>query len=69
MTSAAQDRRRQRAKAARQALALREIELPVRPRISAATARSVLRAAGLPPHLAAALRRRIRLMSEPEARP
>ncbi len=69
MTSAAQARRRQRAKAARQALALCEIELPVRPRISAATARSALRAAGLPPLLAAASRRRIRLMSEPEATP
>ena len=69
MTSAAQARRRQRAKAARQALALCQTELSVRPRISAATARSALRAAGLPPHLAAALRHRIRLMSEPEAMP
>jgi hypothetical protein len=68
MTSAPQARRRQRAKAARQALALCEAELLDRPRISAATARAALRAAGLPPHLAA-LRGRMRLTPEQEARP
>jgi len=69
MTSAVQARRRQRAKAARQALALCEAELHTRPRITAAAARKALRAAGMPPQLAAALRTRIRLTPEPEARP
>jgi hypothetical protein len=69
MTSAPQARRRQRAKAARQALALCEAELLARPRISAATARSALRAAGLPPHLAAAFRGRMRLTPEQRAGP
>ena len=67
MTSAPQARRRQRAKAARQALALCEAEQHTRN--SAATARTALRAAGLPPHLAAALRGRIRLIPEQEPRP
>ena len=67
MTSATQAHRRQRAKAARQALTLCDAELPARPRISAVTARAALRAAGLPPHIAAALRGRLRLTPEPEA--
>jgi hypothetical protein len=69
MTSTTRARRRQRANAARQALALCEAEQLARPRISAAIARSALRAAGLPPHLAAALRRRIRLNPGQEAGP
>jgi hypothetical protein len=67
MTSATQARRSQRAEAARQALALGEAELAARPRISAVTARAALRAAGLPPHIAAELRGRLRLTPEPEA--
>ncbi len=39
------------------------------PRVSVVTARTALRAAGLPPHLAAALRGRLRLDPKPEARP
>jgi hypothetical protein len=67
MTSAAQARRRQRPKAALLALALCEAEARVRPRVSAITARAALRATGLPPHVAAALRSRLRLIPEPEA--
>jgi hypothetical protein len=37
-------------------------------RISVLTARTALRAAGLPPHLAAELRSRLRLVPEPETR-
>jgi hypothetical protein len=66
MTSAAQARKRQRASAARQALVLCEAELITRPRTSAAAARAALRAAGLPPHLAATLRNRLRLIPERE---
>lgn len=62
----AQARRRHRASAARQAIALCETDLSSRPRTSAATARAALRAAGLPPHLAASLRRRLRLTAEQE---
>jgi hypothetical protein len=69
MTRTAQARRRQRARAARQAVDLCEIDKLARPRAGAAVARSALRAAGLPPHLAAALRSRIRLNSERQARP
>jgi hypothetical protein len=36
----------------------------VQPRISVATARAALRAAGMPPHVAAALRGRLRLIPE-----
>ena len=81
MTSTARPRsRRPRATAARQALRLCEAELlrltwdtaPVpqgsrgRPRIRAATTRAALRAAGVPPHIAAALRKRLRLIPEQE---
>ncbi len=66
MTSAAHDRRRHRASAACQAIALCEAELTARPRTSAAAARAALRAAGLPPHLAATLRNRLRLIPEQE---
>jgi hypothetical protein len=66
MTSVTQARRRQRAKAARQAIALCEAELHGQPRIRTATARAALRAAGLPPLAAAALRGRLHLLSEPE---
>jgi hypothetical protein len=69
VTSGAQARRRQRARAARQALTLCEAELLARPRISAAIARSALRAAELPPHLAARIRSRLRLTPEQGARP
>jgi hypothetical protein len=69
MTSAARARRRQRARAARQAHALCEADLHARPRIRPATARAALRAAGLPPHLAAALRVRIYLSANRETRP
>lgn len=67
MTSATQARRRQHAKTARQALALCEAEQHARPRSSAAATRAALRAAGLPPHLAAALRGRMRITPEQEA--
>ena len=66
MTSAVHDRRRHRASAARQAIALCEAELTARPRTSAVAARAALRAAGLPPHLAATLRNRLRLIPEQE---
>jgi hypothetical protein len=69
VTGEAQARRRQRARAARQVLTLCEAELLARPRLSAAIARSALRAAGLPPHLAARLRGRLRLVAEQEAKP
>jgi hypothetical protein len=36
-------------------------------RISVVTTRAALRAAGVPPHIAAALRSRLRLITEPEA--
>ena len=69
MTGAAQARRRQRARAARQALTLCEAELLARPRVSVVITRSALRAAGLPPDLAARLRGRLRLTAVREARP
>jgi hypothetical protein len=74
-------RRRPRAGAARQALRLYEAELlrltwekvgkppgdPELPRTRAVTARAALRAVGVPPHTAAALRSRLRLAPEQEA--
>jgi len=85
MTSVHRTRRRRRAMAARQALRLCETEMislawdnaglgrrtvQVRsrqPRIS--TARAALLAVGLPPHIAAALRRRLQLIPEQEDQP
>ena len=82
MTSTARPKRkRQHATAARQALRLCESELLKhtggsaqmsysgrgQPRIHAITARSALRAAGVPPDIAAALRRRLHLMPEQAA--
>jgi hypothetical protein len=69
MTSATRARRRRRASAARQALALCEAELPARHRASPAASRTALPAAGLPPHLAATLRSRLRLIPEQEPAP
>ena len=81
MTSAAGPRRRRpRTTAARQALALCEAELlpltrdsvPVphsgrgQLRIRVITTRAALRAAGVPPDIAAVLRRRLRLIPEQE---
>jgi hypothetical protein len=73
-------RRRPRATAARQALRLYEAELarltwdtagappggPGQPRTRVVTARAALRAVGVPPHTAAALRGRLRLAPEQE---
>jgi hypothetical protein len=82
MTSTVEPRRRgPRATAARQALGLCEAELlrltwdradvPQgslgQPRIRVVTTRAALRAAGVPPHNAAALGRRLRLSPEQEA--
>jgi hypothetical protein len=67
MTSITQARRRQRAKAARQALTLCEAELRLKSRISTGTARAALRAVGLPPLAAAALRGRLLLTPDLEA--
>jgi hypothetical protein len=82
MTSAAGPRRRrQRAMAARQALRLCENELlgltwdaahgpqgsRGQPRSRPVTTRAALRAAGVPPHIAAALRKRLRLIPDQEA--
>jgi hypothetical protein len=76
MTSPARPRRRrQRAMAARQALRLCEAAVPQGTgriqggprRVTAATTRAALRAAGLPPQIAATLRRRLRLIPEQEA--
>jgi hypothetical protein len=85
MTSAYKTRRRQRARAARQTLHLCEAELfaltwgdvslrhrTVRfrsrqPRMSAA--RAALLAAGLPPPMAAVLRRRLQLLPDQEDQP
>jgi hypothetical protein len=79
MTSASRHRRTHRGMAARQALRLCEAELlsltrstqdgPGPPRIRAHTARAALRAAGLPPRLAAVLRSRLLLLPDQEARP
>jgi hypothetical protein len=73
-------RRKSRATAARQALSLYEADLlrltwdrgdmPQdscgRPRVRVVTTRAALRAAGVPPDLAAVLRRRLRLIPEEE---
>ena len=73
-------KRKSRATAARQALSLYEADLlrltwdrgdmPQgscgRPRVRVATTRAALRAAGVPPQIAAALRRRMRLIPEEE---
>jgi hypothetical protein len=82
MTSKVGRRRtRPRATAARQALGLCEAELlrltwdradvsqsgHAQRRIRPVTTRTALRAVGVPPHLAAALRRRLRLIPEQEA--
>jgi hypothetical protein len=76
MTSPARPtRRRQRAMAARQALRLCEADLPQRTwaiqgrhrRVNAAATRVALRAAGMPPLIAVALRSRLRLTAEQEA--
>jgi len=61
--------------AARQALRLCESTLPQgaarivggQHRVNTVTTRAALRAVGLPPHIAAALRSRLRLMPEQEA--
>lgn len=81
-TTAAKPRRiRPRATAARQALRLCEAEVlrltwdttgvpqsgRWQPRLRVVTTRSALRAAGVPPPIAAALRRRLRLIPEQEA--
>jgi len=58
---------RQQAKAARQALALCEAELPARARMRAVRDGVALRAAGLPPLVAAAFRSRLHLNPELEA--
>jgi len=77
MTSPARlRRRRQRAIAARQALRLCEAlsqgtggaPLGGQRRATAVSTRAALRAAGVPPHLAATLRRRLRLIADPEAK-
>jgi len=68
MSSAAQSRIRHRAGAARLALTLYEGELLARPLVSAA-ATTALRAAGLPPHLAATFRGRMRPLPEQAAKP
>jgi hypothetical protein len=83
MTSTARPRRkRPRARAARRSLGLCEAELlrltwdtahapdssRGQPRIRVATTRAALRAAGVPPHIAAALRRRLRLIPDQEAK-
>jgi hypothetical protein len=67
MTRTTHRRRRQRARAARQAPALCQTALAVQPRVTGVAARAALRAAGLPPPLAAALRGRLRLTPDPEA--
>ncbi len=75
MTSAARPRKRkQRAMAVRQALRLCEAALPQgtgriqggQHRISPVTTRAALRAVGLPPLIAAALRSRLHLIPEQE---
>jgi hypothetical protein len=78
MTSPARlRRRRQRGMAVRQALRLCEalsqgtgsapFGLGGQPRVTAVSTRAALRAAGVPPHLAATLRRRLRLIADQEA--
>jgi len=74
MTSTPRPRKRPRARAARQALRLCEATLPQDTgrthggprRVTAVTTRAALRAAGLPPHIAATLRSRLRLIPEQE---
>ena len=77
MTSTTRPRgRRPRATAARQALGLCEATLAQgaerlqggQPHVSPATARAALRAVGVPPLIAAALRRRLRLIPERETK-
>jgi hypothetical protein len=83
MTLTHKPRRRQRAMAVRQALRLCEAEIAAHarngssvpagrpsgepPRNTAVATRAALRAAGLPPHLAASMRGRLRLVPEQEA--
>jgi hypothetical protein len=67
MTSGQQARKHQRGRAARQARTLCEAGQHIRPRSRTATARAALRAVGLPP-LASALRGRLRLTPERQAR-
>ena len=85
MTSAQKTGRRQRARAVRQALRLVETEtispawdnaglgrrtMQVRPRPPrTSTARAALLAVGLPPPIAAALRRRLQLLPDQEDQP
>jgi hypothetical protein len=78
MTSPARPRRRQqRTMAARQAVRLCEATLPQGAgrsqggprRVTAVTTRAALRAAGLPPQIAATLRSRLRLIPEQEDQP
>ena len=66
MTTTARASRFQHAKASRQALTLCEASMLTRPRVSPHVARAALRAAGVPPHLEARLRARLRLHAEPE---
>ena len=68
MTSTTRASRFQHAKASRQALTLREASMLTRPRVSPRAARAALLAAGVPPHLAARLRARLRLQAEPQDR-
>lgn len=83
MTRTRKARRRQRAMAARQALRLYEAQLAGSisrlggmqactgaraTHITVITARTALRAAGLPPYLVAELRGRLRIVPEPEPR-
>ncbi len=65
MTGTARARKLHYAKASRQALTLCEASLLARPRVTAHAAKAALRAAGVPPHLAARLRVRLRLNTEP----
>jgi hypothetical protein len=81
MTNTPRPRRRPCARAARQALHLCENELlgltwdtahrpqgsRGQPRIRPVTTRAALRAAGVPPHIAAVLRRRLHLIPDQEA--
>ncbi len=61
---AARARRRQRARAVRQALALCEHRLPAPP--GTRTTRAALRDVGLPPRLAGDYRHRLRIQTTPE---
>ena len=72
MTDAARPRRRwQRATAARQAIGLCEADPPQgtlggQHRVTPVTTKAALRAAGVPPLIAAALRNRLRLIPDQE---